>query len=284
MRYCLHTVVLLLWVVTGCEPKTSEVNPQKIVARVYDKVLLESELNAQLSASMNAEDSINTTNRFINSWIERQLLVRQAEQNIATNQAQFEAKIKEYRNDLLIYNYQNQLLAQKLDTNITEQEIEQFYNDHKERFQLQDYIVKVRYVQLDSANQSSKMVRKNIMSQKDDKLTELERFCYLHSANYTLDDNWMYVSELQRKIPIDVSNKEKLLKNRNLIEFYENGMVYFVSIVDGKSKGTTAPFALVQQNIKNNILNNRRLAFIKQLKSDILDKAKKEQEIEILRK
>lgn len=284
MKLFVHSAIISFLFLAACSGKNEGVNQEEVVARVYNKVLLVSELNQQLSADMDAQDSLNTTNRYVNSWIERQLLVRQAELNIATNQAELNKKIEEYKNDLMIYSYQSQLLAQKLDTSVSDQEIEEFYNTHKEMFKLQDYLLKVRFLQIDSANQSAQMLRKQMMSDKDEELNELERFCYMHSAKYTLDDNWIYLSELQRKIPLEVTNKEKLLKNRNLIEFYDNGFLYFVRVVDGKSKGTTSPLMLEKNNIKNNILNNRRLAFLKKLKADILERAKKEQEIEILRK
>lgn len=284
MRLLAHSVIIGFLFLAACNGKKNEINREEIVARVYNKVLLEGQLKKQLSANMDAQDSLNTTNRYINSWIERQLLVRQAELNIATNQAELDRKIEEYKNDLMIYSYQNQLLAQKLDTSISDQEIEEFYSSHKEMFKLQDYLVKVRFLQVDSANQSAQILRKQMMSDRDEELNELERFCYMHSAKYSLDDNWIYLSELQRKIPLEVSNKEKLLKNKKLIEFYDNGFLYFVRIVDGKRKGGTSPLLLEKNNIKNNILNNRRLAFLKKLKADILARAKKEQEIEILRK
>lgn len=284
MKIFVHSAITLGILLAGCSATEEEVNEQELVARVYNKMLLVSELNAQLSADMTAQDSINTTNRYVNSWIERQLLVRQAEQNISSSQNELNAKIEEYRNDLLIYSYQNQLLAQKLDTNVTDQEIEQFYDDHKEMFNLQDHLIKVRFIQVDSANQSAEMLRDLMLSDSDEELNELERFSYMHSAKYAMGDNWMYLSELLREIPLEVSNKEKLLKNKALIEFYDNGFLYFVRIVDGKSKGQTAPLDLEKNNIRNYILNNRRLAFLKALKVDILERAKKEQEIEILRK
>lgn len=174
MKYY-HVLIVVICLGVSCKPKTSPINEEEVVARVYDKYLLASELNAQLNANMSAQDSVSTANRYINSWIERQLLVRQAELNIATNQAELNKKIQEYRNDLLIYSYQNELLAQKLDTSITTQEIEEFYQSHEDRFKLQDYLVKVRYLQIDSANQSAKMLRKLMMSDADDELNELPR-------------------------------------------------------------------------------------------------------------
>ena len=82
-------------------------------------------------------------------------------------------------------------------------------------------------------------------------------------------------------VPIVTYNKEKLLKNKNLIELYDNGFLYLVRIMDYKLKDGISPLSFEKNNIRRIILNNRKIEFLDKLSDDIYQKAKKEEQIEI---
>lgn len=208
-------------------------------------------------------------------------MVRQAENNLPDEDKDVSMKLEIYRQDLLIYSYQNRLLSQKLDTVISDEEILEYYSNHQDMFNLNDYIVKVRFAQFDSATFKGKEVEKWFVSDNEEDIQELEEFCYLRSANFFLRDEWMYFDELLKKVPIVTYNKLKLLKNPNLLIFYDNGSLYYVRIVDYKLKDTLSPIELEKSNIKAIILNNRKLEFLDNLSQDIYQKAKNTQEVEI---
>ena len=207
-----------------------------ILARVYDKVLLESQVARQIPSGATKEDSISIRNSFINSWIERQLLVRQAELNLPEQEKDFTLKLEEYKNDLLIFNYQNQLLLEKLDTAVSEAELLSYYEAHKEMFKLADYILKVRYITLDSTivenKKSYKNIKKLMNSSDPDDIAELDQYAYMHSPNYSMESNWLYLDVFLAKVPFPVYDPEKLLKNRNLKELFDKGSLYLIRILD----------------------------------------------------
>ena len=277
-------VVILLgaWIVSSCTPSVSEVPATGTpVARVYDEVLYEHEVLASIPYDVTPEDSANLRNGIINSWINRKLMVRQAENNLPDDDKDVSLKLEIYRQDLLIYSYQNQLLAQKLDTVVSEEEILDYYTNRQDMFKLSDYIVKVKFAQFDSATFKGKEVEKWIMSEDEEDAQKLEEFCYLHSPNFYLQEEWLYLDEFFKKVRIITYNKLKLLKNPNVQKFFESGNVYYVRIVDYKSKDSLAPLELEKGNIRAIILNNRKLKFLDDLSQDIYQKAKNNQEVEI---
>lgn len=274
-------IAIIALVFSSCSYLTHEEDKRETAARVYDKILYEEVVLAQIPINASAEDSVNIRNSVVNSWIERQLMVKQAELNLTDNKKDVDKKLEKYKNDLLIFTYQNQLLLEKLDTAVSDQQVETYYESHKEEFQLAGYIVKVNYVKLDSASSQEKKVTKWLMSDDESDFDKLEDYCYLHSANFHLDDNWMYFDVLLKEVPIVTYNKEKLLKNKKLIEIDENGEHYIVRIVDYKLKDGLSPLSLEKPNIKRIILNNRKILFLENLRMDIYEKAKKSKEIEI---
>ena len=67
---------------------------------------------------------------FIDSWIRRQLIIHQAESNIDKSELNFSKELEEYRNSLIIYKYETMLVEKKLDTVITDAEIEKYVKEN----------------------------------------------------------------------------------------------------------------------------------------------------------
>jgi len=281
MIHKLGYIILLSTLFIACVQKENDNNDKVPVAKVYDKYLYEDEVLRQIPFEASIEDSVSIRNSYVNSWIDRQLMVHQAELNLSEDDQDVTQKLEKYRNDLLIYSYQNQLLLEKLDTNVSMEEIETYYKEHEEMFGLADYIVKARYVMLDSGSLKNKQVKKWLMSSDDEDFQKLEEFCYMHAAKFYLEDNWQYLYELLNEVPIISYNKEKLLKNKKLIELYDNGYLYLVRLVDYKLKDGVSPLSMEKENIRRIILNNRKLQLLESLRTDIYQKAKNIQEIEI---
>ena len=275
-------IVFLGLLAASCTPKTDTPTiDDTVAARVYDQVLYETDVLKSIPSSVSSEDSLSIRNSIINSWVNGRLMVRQAEMNLADEEKDVDKKLEKYRQDLLIYSYQNQLLKEKLDTIVSDEEIESYYLAHEEMFRLADDIVKAHYIKIDSTTVKNNNLRTWLFSDEDDDFLELEEFCYMHSANFYLEDNWVYLDELLRQVPIVVYNKEKLLKKKKLIEFYDSGFLYLVRIVDYKLKDSISPLALERNNIKRIILNNRKIEFLDNLSVDIYQKAKNQNQIEI---
>lgn len=282
MKYSWLIISLLVVLLQSCNTDSSvEQTTRTVVVEVYDQVLYEDQILNAIPVDASGEDSTSIRNSYINSWINRQLMVKQAEANLPVDQKDVEIKLEKYRQDLLIFSYQNQLLLEKLDTNVADSTIQNYYNSHQDMFGLVDYILKVRYIKLDSATFKNKKVRRWLMSDKDDDYSNLDEFCYMHSSKFMLEENWVYLDEFLEMVPIVTYNKEKLLKNKNLIELYDNGFLYLVRIMDYKLKDGISPLSFEKNNIRRIILNNRKIEFLDKLSDDIYQKAKKEEQIEI---
>ena len=80
------------------------------------------------------EDSAYFVEKFINNWIRKELLLSHAEMNINMDLFEFEKQIEDYRESLLIYAYQQEILNQNFDTMISSLEIQDYYNQFKDKF------------------------------------------------------------------------------------------------------------------------------------------------------
>ena len=111
--------------ITACtgNNKTVERIP---VAEVGKVVLYYDELPKLLQNGIN-NDSIAIIQNYINKWAKRELLLQRAEQNLSQEiRDEINNQIEETRANLVIYQYQRQMMLEKMDTTITDAELENY--------------------------------------------------------------------------------------------------------------------------------------------------------------
>lgn len=121
--------LMLVLGLVSCQNSSNGKN-DKVVATIYDKVLYQSDLQDILYDGISVNDSLVRTKAFIDNWIRRQLLIRQAENNLEKSELDCLTEIEDYRNSLIIYKYESLLISQNLDTVVSDEEIEKYVNDN----------------------------------------------------------------------------------------------------------------------------------------------------------
>lgn len=266
----------------SCSLLNTDENKEEAIARVYDNYLYKSDLIGLIPKGVSPKDSILISKNYINNWIEKQVILKKAENNLTEEQKSFERKIEEYRSSLIIYTYENKLIAQNLDTTVNEVDIEKYYNNHKKDFELKENIVQVTYVKLPINSPVILNVRNLYRSKDDSKLKELKTICENYAINYYLDDvTWLYFNDLLKEIPIKTYNQEQYLQNHRLVEMRDTSYHYFLNIKNFKIKESISPISLEEERIKNIILNKRKIKLIGKMHKDIMETATENNSFEI---
>ena len=94
------------------------------IARAFDKYLYRTDIQGVVPDGTAANDSVEIVRRYIDNWIRRQIILNQAEYNLNEEQKDFNDRLEAYRNSLIVYEYESELIRQKLDTLVSQQEIE----------------------------------------------------------------------------------------------------------------------------------------------------------------
>lgn len=279
MRLVLAAISILF--IASC---AKQGEPQvKLAARAFDKKLSLEELMHAIPNDASEEDSIRLAETFINNWLREQVVLTYAERNLTEEQKIFEKQIEDYRKSLLIYAYENQLINQKLDTLISDEEIEAYYNANSDNFQLRDYIVRVKFAVVDAGIPKMKKFRKAFLSDDPDSLTELDELCQEYKAAcFSEDSIWLYFNDLLKDIPMEVYDTESFLKKNKNIEFEGENRVYFLTIKDYKLKDNVSPLSFERDNIKAIILNTRKVELLTKMRNDIFNDAIQKKDAEIM--
>jgi hypothetical protein len=255
---------------------------EKPVAKVFEAELYPSNLENVVPYGIKGKDSVELIKKFIQQWVQNELVLNYAKKNLTDDQLNVEKEVEEYRKNLLIYNYQKELISQKLDTLVQQSEIEKYYNTYSSNFVLKDNIAHVYYIKLNKKTPGIEKVKRWYTSNNTKDIDNLRSFCIQFAENYFLDDNtWLLFDDILKEVPIENYNTELLLKNNTNIELADSSFVYFLRIKGYKIKNSISPLSFEKDNIKNIIINKRKLKLIDEMKREVYNQALENKDFEI---
>jgi hypothetical protein len=101
-------------------------------------------------------------------------------------------------------------------------------------------------------------------------LNELRDYCLQYAKGFDIFiDNWVDFEVVSNNLPTEIVDVERFLTGKSQIELKDLNYYYLVSIQDYKLKNDPAPLDFVENNIKNLILNQRKIEFLKQMEENI---------------
>jgi hypothetical protein len=249
------------------------------IAKVGEYELFETDL---AFLSYTKADSAEIVSAFVNNWIEEHILLMAAEEMESIDQTEIDKKVADYRKDLLIHQMETIQLDEKLDTNVTDEEILSYHRSHKEDFQLNDYLVKVLYLKIPTDAPNVSKIENVYRLQKPGDLETVETYAKIYATNFYYDiESWIYFDDLLKEIPLTDINKDRFILNLSKIRFEDNGFYYFVNILDYKLKNSISPLDFERENIKARILNLRIKETRDLLKKELIDAAYDKNEVTI---
>jgi len=275
--------VIALTIFSCKTEKTADTNTgQKAIARVFEKNLYAEDIKEILPRNTSPKDSAIFVKGFIQQWITNELLLHQAEGNLPEDDKNIQKEIDDYRKNLLVYRYETELVHQKLDTAVSMQEIETYYNAHTQNFMLKENIVKVCYVKINKKSPNADKVKKWYLSKEVKDQDNLKKYCIQYADNFFLDDNtWLLLDDVMKEIPLRDYNPELLLKTSRQIELGDSTFNYYLNIKDFKIKNNPSPLSFEKENIRQIIINKRKLSLIEQMKQSVYSQAKENNNFEI---
>ena len=253
-------------------------NNREVVARTGDSYLYADDLPPILNNSLSKEDSISIVRNFIDRWIKKELMLSRAELNLTREYiTEMNQKLEETKASLMIYQYQQQMMLQRMDTIVRPAEIESYYSDHIQTFKLSSPLIKALFIKIPIEAPNIDRVRRWYRSDNQDNLQSLESYCYQFADKYDdFGEEWINISYLLSVLPNEIPRVERYLRNNTYYEVSDSLFHYFVDIREFRLSGAESPVEYVNDDIRNIILNNRKIIFLQDLENGIYNEAIKE--------
>lgn len=257
-------------------------NNEEPLAKAYGKLLYPSDLKGLIPSGSSSEDSLTLVKSYIELWLKKRAVVNRAEYNLTAEQKNLDDLIEEYRTSLLIYNYEKLMVAQNLDTVVSRDQINNYFLQNSRDFILRDPIVKGLFFRIARSSGQLQDIRDLAQSPGDYSYKRLVNL----GAQYadvmeSFDDNWTSLVLLMQKMPGNLPDPERFLKQYKFMEAEDAGNYYFIRILDFKLAGEQAPIEYVENEIRDIILNKRKMEYIRELEESIYNEAVLENQVEV---
>ncbi|MBE0679194.1 MAG: hypothetical protein IH592_10570 [Bacteroidales bacterium] len=246
------------------------------VARAGERVLYIDQIPSGLVVNgMSETDSISAVQSYIRQWSRKELLAMRAEENLTPDyKAEVNRQLNEMRNNLLIYQYQQQMIIQRLDTSVTDNELQDYYVGNLSTFTLTSNLVRALFVKVPATMPDLDRIRKLYRSSEPDDMNALEDLCFQYAIRFDdYNDEWIPFTQLLLEVPLESSNQEQWLARNSAVELKDDQYVYFVAIREYKLRNSVAPFDYIRGQVKTIIMNNRRNQFLQELEDGIYNEA-----------
>lgn len=274
--------IWVIFIVTIACNNNRTASGDRELARVSNKYLYESDLENIIPPGTDINDSIVIVKNYIDTWILNQLLIEKAENNLPGNEKNFDQQLENYRNSLLIYAYESKLVSQTLDTIISPDELQLYYDDNIQNFTLHDHIVQVVWAMFEADAPYLKDVNRFFYSDEEsDYDSLLIQFEDNAEEYFTADHLWIEWSVFGESVPINPSSVENYLIRNKKDTLKHDDYLFYIVFRDYRIKNDHAPLEMVTGNIRQIVLNKRKRSIINQMQKEIFQQALANNEIEI---
>lgn len=272
-------LILIAWLAISTVPSCKNNGPDENktpVVQVYDNYLYLSEIiEAMPKVSDGAElDSAALAKNYIDNWIIEQLMLRKAESSINAEELNIDKRIEEYRRSLLIYAYEQSYLQSRVDTNVSMQEIRNYYNNYPDGFVSEEAMVQVSIIEIKAGAPDTDKAYAWANSGTREDQTRLTDYINHFATDY-IEKQWLSWPELLDKSPVPKeTNSESFVKNNKTVQYTGQQAHYIIIIHDYIMAGEKKPIETVSQKIRWILINKRKLKMIEKLKQDLLQEAR----------
>ena len=267
-------ILVVLPALSSCRAISSFLSNDEVVAQVGQDKLYRSDIDKVIPKGISVEDSTRLAGMYINSWASDHVYLSIAEEQLSKTEQDVTKELEDYRKSLLKYRYEQLYVNERLDTSVTQENIEEYYLAHQDKFVLERPIVKARYLNIDSESPSLKPIRKRMSSSDVNDLVEADSLAFSSALKFkTWDDRWIDISVLAREYAADYQQLVAKM-NRGWIEVVDTvGYMKLTYVSDMMPKGQVAPMEYCSENIRDIIISSRKQSLIMNLERDLLKDA-----------
>ena len=255
---------------------------EKPIARAHDQFLYYRELEGLIPSNLSKADSANRVERYIKSWINKQLVISEASNKLNLDEVEIERKVLDYRYALMIHEYQNLYITEKLDMEVGPEEIDAYYEKNKDNFKLRQNIIKCRFVKLPREAPRISFFKGVFQSNDARRIEDLKSYCYQYASTFHLDTSWVNFDEVIVNTPMaTLDNKIQFLKSKKYHETSDETYNYYLSVSEYKVLEEISPVEWVKDDIEKIIINKRKVELAKELEEGIYERAVQNNDFEI---
>ena len=277
MRRSIVIIILgiVLSALTSCRAISSLLHDDEVVAEVNGVKLYRAELDAVIPNGISAADSAALALKYIDTWASDHVYLKIAEQQLSKSEKDVTKELEDYRKSLLKYRYEQLYVNERLDTTVTDEMVDEYYEAHADKFVLQRPIVRARYLNIVADSPVLKQLRKMMKSSEPNDLVEADSLAYSSALKFmTWNNDWVDAALLAGEFGTDYNSMLASMSGGWIEQKDTTGYLKLAYIPEMIGRGRQAPVDYCAPMIKDMIISARKQALISGLERDLLEDAR----------
>ena len=277
MRRSIVIIILgiVLSALTSCRAISSLLHDDEVVAEVNGVKLYRAELDAVIPNGISAADSAALAMKYIDTWASDHVYLKIAEQQLSKSEKDVTKELEDYRKSLLKYRYEQLYVNERLDTTVTDEMVDEYYEAHADKFVLQRPIVRARYLNILADSPVLKQLRKMMKSSEPNDLVEADSLAYSSALKFmTWNNDWVDAALLAGEFGTDYNSMLASMSGGWIEQKDTTGYLKLAYIPEMIGRGRQAPVDYCAPMIKDMIISARKQALISGLERDLLEDAR----------
>ncbi len=252
--------------VVGCQ--AAEQQEGQPLARVHNRYLYLSEMAGMFPENASEEDSALIIKAFVRRWAKENVLLHEAERNIPSD-LNIDRLVRDYRASLIRSNYERRLLEERLDTVVTQAELQQYYEENKDQYQLETSIIRGFFIKISQPTPEPERLRKLWAGGEVPDLEALRAYCDSYALEFSLQpDVWISLREVASEMPKGTLTPENVGYKREFTQ-QDEAYQYFFKLIELKNRREIAPLSYIKQQARKVILHSRKLKLLEQIREEM---------------
>ncbi len=245
------------------------------LAKVGANVIYLDEAVQGMPQGLSVKDSSAYVQQFLKNRVKELLIYDKAVKNIPQGQ-DIDELVENYRRSLIIYAYQQQVLSEKMQNDITDTEIQVFYENNRDRFSAGHDLIKGVFVKIPKSAPDLAKLKKLYKNTSNEAFTQIESYCVQNGGQFEYFlDRWVILDDILDQISYDTGKNADFLRTRSTLDVVVGEFEYLLYVDDYVLAGSTAPLEYVKEEVRNIVVNTRKTEFIHRFEQDLLREAEK---------
>lgn len=225
-----------------------------------------------LTYGLSSEDSARVADSYIQQWA-TSLIVYDRSKEIKSRE--IDEMVENYRRSLCQHEWERKQIAQKMPMLIEDSLVLEFYEQNKQHFILDRAILRgLLLIMPVGAPNIEKLKDMVEVPHEEENIEWVEKYAYQYAVGYELFlDDWKTVEQIAVYMPYSQDELSKQIKQKKQILAQDSLNVYLLQVTDFCGKGEYKPLEYVQDEIKELILSQRQVEFIRLLRENLYEKA-----------
>ena len=270
---------MLLLLTFACGTK-DPITDDPVLARVHQKSLRLSDLDGMFPEDASAEDSLVIRQAFVRRWSREAALQYEAERNLPSD-LNIDRLVRDYRASLVSSHYEEVLISMRLDSSISREELEAYYESSKGQYLLEKPIVRCFFIRVPYPTPEEETLQQLWNNGKITDTTALENYCERLSEVALLEaDAWYSLDDIAAQLPEGTLTAANVDSKREFSQ-QDGSNRYYFRLLEMKPRLEIAPLSYVEEQARKVILHGRKAKVIDEAREEIFERDLNNKDIEI---